>query len=89
MWGDLAESGRIGRRRGPAARGERVRVERVGGVDGEDPGACVLNPSKRRKPAGCGKVQVLLKTHCDLANSDVARMARRLLKKAVQQGRSR
>ena len=38
--------------------------------------------------AGYGETQFLLRTHCDLANSDVVRMACRMLKMAVQRGRS-
>jgi hypothetical protein len=38
--------------------------------------------------AGYGNTQFLLKIHCDLANSDVVRMACRMLKMAVQRGRS-
>jgi len=36
--------------------------------------------------AGCGKTQFLLKIHCDFANGDAARTARRMLKMAVQRG---
>ena len=38
--------------------------------------------------AVCGKTLFLLKIHCDRANRDVARTARRMLKMAVQRGRS-
>jgi hypothetical protein len=37
---------------------------------------------------GCGKAQFLLRAHCDLAKRDVARTACRMLKMAVQRGRS-
>ncbi len=38
--------------------------------------------------ADCGKARFLLKTHCNLGNHDVARTACRMLKMAVQRGRS-
>ena len=34
--------------------------------------------------AGCGKTQFVLKVHCNLANGDSVRAARRMLKMAVQ-----
>ena len=38
--------------------------------------------------ADCGKTQCVLKPYCDLTNGAGARMARRMLKMAVQHGRS-
>ena len=37
---------------------------------------------------GCGKPQFILKAHYDLTNGDGARTARRMLKMAIQRGRS-
>jgi len=42
----------------------------------------------RRNLAGCGTTQLALKPYSDLTDSDGARTARRMLKKAVRRGRS-